>query len=112
MKNDTPFKWNLNLTTGLARGECFEYFVTGRGQGAEVTFGVFGLGIAESKAILATIQTRRVAAQIECDGEVRSICAPCARRLPNEGHHRSTFCSTFGNLLARVRRVQTCAGCG
>jgi hypothetical protein len=84
MKNDTPLRWNLKLTADLARGECAEYVVTGRGRGAEVALRVLGLSIAEGKAILATIQTRRLEAQIECHEEVRRFCARCARRLPNE----------------------------
>ena len=96
MDNDNPLKWKLKLTAELGRGECVEYDVTGWERGAEVTLGSLGLGLAEGKAILAEIQTRMVAAQIERQGEARRCCGRCGRRLPNKGHYRSTFRSAFG----------------
>ena len=66
MYNDNPLKWKLKLTAELGRGECVEYDVTGWERGAEVTLGSLGLSLAEGEAILAEIQTRMVAAQIEC----------------------------------------------
>src|ERR1019366_7899216 len=112
MENDKPLKWKLKLTAELERGECVEYDVTDWERGAEVTLGSLGLSIAEGKAILAEIQTRMVAAQIECHGESGRCCGRCARRLPNKGHYRSTFRSAFGNVPVRVRRVNACPGCG
>jgi Transposase len=112
MENDKPLKWKLKLTAELGRGECVEYDLTGWERGAEVTLGSLGLSLAEGKAILAEIQTRMVAAQIECHGEARRCCGRCGRRLPNKGHYRSTFRSAFGNVPVRVRRVKACSGCG
>ena len=112
MENGKPLKWKLKLTAELARGECVEYDVTGWERGEAVTLGSLGLSLAEGKAILAEIQTRIVAAQIECQGEARRCCSRCGRRLPNKGHYRSTFRSAFGNVPVRVRRVQACPGCG
>src|SRR5674476_1190280 len=102
----------LKLTADLRRGECVEYDVTGCERGLEVTLGSLGLSLVEGKAILAEIQTRMVAAQIECQGETRRCCGRCGRRLPNKGHYRSTFRSAFGNVPVRVRRVKACPGCG
>src|ERR1035437_10049501 len=112
MENDKPLKWKLKLTAELGRGECVEYDVTGWERGTEVALGSLGLSLAEGKAILAEIQTRIVAAQIECQGEARRSYSRCGWRLPNKGHYRSTFRSAFGNVPVRVRRVQTCPGCG
>src|SRR5674476_699266 len=81
MENDKPLKWKLKLTAELARGECVEYDVTGWERGEAVTLGSLGLSIAEGKAILAEIQTRMVAAQIECHGEARRCCGGCGRPL-------------------------------
>ena len=89
MENGKPLKWKLKLTAELARGECVEYDVTGWERGAEVTLGSLGLSLAEGKAILAEIQTRMVAAQIECHGEARRCCGRCGRRLPNKGKRQS-----------------------
>ena len=112
MDNNNPLKWKLKLTAELGRGECVEYDVTGWERGAEVTLGSLGLSLAEGEAILAEIQTRMVAAQIECQGEARRCCGRCGRRLSNKGHYRSTFRSAFGNVPVRVRRVKACSGCG
>src|ERR1035437_153369 len=112
MENDKPLKWKLKLTAELARGECVEYDVTGWERGAEVTLGSLGLSIAEGKAILAEIQTRMVAAQIECHGEARRCGARGGRRPPDKGPYRATCRSAFGNVPIDLRRVQTCPGCG
>ena len=77
-----------------------------------MTLGSLGLSLAEGEAILAEIQTRMVAAQIEGQGEARRCCGRCGRRLPNKGHYRSTFRSAFGNVPVRVRRVKACSGGG
>ena len=77
-----------------------------------MTLGSLGLSLAEGEAILAEIQTRMVAAQLECQGEARRCCGRCGPRLPNKGHYRSTFRSAFGNVPVQVRRVKACSGCG
>jgi hypothetical protein len=96
MENDEPLKWKLGLTAELARGECVEYDVTGWERAEEATLGSLGLSLAEGKAILAEIQTRMVAVQVEGHGEARRCCGRCGRRLPNKGHYRSTFRSVLG----------------
>ena len=98
MENDKPLKWKLKLPAELARGECVEYDVTGWERGAEVTLGSLGLSLAEGKAILVEIQTRMVAAQIECHGEARRCCGRCGRRPPNNRHYRSTSRPALGNV--------------
>src|ERR1035437_7775418 len=112
MENGKPLKWKLRLTAELAPGEGVEYDVTSWERAEEVTLGSLGLGLAEGKAILAEIQAHMVAAQIEGHGEARRCCGRCGRRVPNNGHYRSTFRSVFGNVPVRVRRVKACPGCG
>ena len=80
MANDNPLKWKLKLMAELVPGECVEYDVTEWKRGEEVTLGSLGLSLEEGKNILAEIQARIVAAQIERHGQAQQHCRK--RKIP------------------------------
>src|SRR4051812_17203176 len=41
-------------------------------------------------------------------GERRRCCVACGRLLASKGHYPATFCSLFGNVPVRVRRLLVC----
>ena len=50
----------------------------------------------------------RVPAQVAVVGECRRSCVACGRVLASKGHYGARFCSLFGDVPVRIRRLLVC----
>jgi AcrR family transcriptional regulator len=69
-----------------------------------------GLTLDEGKRLMAATQAEIVRAQACTMGERFRWCEPCGAKLLSKGYYPATFCSVFGDVGVRVRRLRAC-GC-
>src|SRR6187551_1193189 len=67
-----------------------------------------GLSLAEAKRLTAALQAQMVPAQVAASGACRRSCAACGRVLASKGYYGAKFCSLFGDVPVRVRRLLVC----
>src|SRR4051794_37438405 len=92
----------------LEPGVTTETEVTRIERSEEAGLADLGLRLDEAKQLTAALQAEMVSAQLAVVGERRRWCVTCGRPLASKGHYRATFCSLFGDVPVRVRRLLVC----
>src|SRR3954470_467400 len=68
-----------------------------------------GLSLAESKALLASVQHRIVGAQTKAWAEERRCCETCGRSRRRKGSYPLVFRTLFGDVRVASPRLQRCS---
>jgi hypothetical protein len=100
--------WRVKLVTELQAGETTEVEVARIERDEQVGLSGLGLRLAEAKQLTSALQAQIVPAQLTIAGEHGCTCAACGRRLASKGHYSAKFCSLFGDVPIRIRRLLTC----
>jgi hypothetical protein len=100
--------WRVKLVTELRAGETTEVEVARLERDEQAGLADLGLRLAEAKQLLVAIQVEIVPAQVTVAGEHRRTCVAFGGELASKGHYTATFCSLFGYVPVRIRRLLTC----
>jgi hypothetical protein len=100
--------WRVKLVAELRPGEVTETEVARIERDEQAGTAALGLRLAETKQLMAALQTQIVPAQVAVVGERGCCCVSCGRRLASKGHYPVTLRSLFGDVPVRVRRRLTC----
>ena len=106
--------WRVKLVAEFETGETTEVEVAHLERDEQAGLAGLGLRLGEAKRLTAAIQAEIVPAQVTIAGGDRRTCVACGRVLASKGHYNATFCSLFGDVPIRVRRLiaSSCQGTG
>src|SRR3954470_19262235 len=100
--------WRVKLVAELEPGVTTETEAACLQRNEEAGLADLGLRLDEAKQLTAALPGEMVSAQVAVAGERGRWCAACERPLASKGHYRATFCSLFGDVPVRVRRLLVC----
>jgi len=100
--------WRVKLVAELQPGVTTETEVACIERDEQAGLAELGLRLDEAKQLTAALQARIVPAQVAAAGERRCSCVACGRVLASKGHYGARFCSLFGDVPVRIRRLLVC----
>src|ERR1017187_6631466 len=101
-------KWTIKLVVEVVAGFPVEHELGTIVRAEEISPATVGLTIAESKALLASLQEQIVTTQVQRHGASIRSCLQCGRAFRTKGYYRSTLRSVFGKVGMRIRRFERC----
>jgi len=100
--------WRVKLVAELRPGVTAATELARIERDEQAGLAELGLRLAETKQLTAALQAQIVPAQVAVVGERRRSCVACGRVLASKGHYGARFCSLFGDVSVRVRRLLVC----
>jgi hypothetical protein len=102
--------WRVKLVAELEPGVVSETEVARIERNDFAVPETVGLTLDEGKRLMADTQAEIVRAQVSTMGERFRWCEHCGSKLRSKGYYPATFCSVFGDVGIRIRRLRAC-GC-
>jgi hypothetical protein len=102
-------EWRIKLEAKTGWGEVTEVEIATLSRRAmSATDEDIGLSLAESKAILASLQQAMVTAQIDEYVTCARVCRSCLKFLPIRDHRTRKLQTLFGTVVVSAPRIQVC----
>jgi len=104
----SKLRWRVKLVAERQPGVTTEIELAYIERDAQAGLADLGLSLAEAKQLTAALQAEIVPMQVAALGECPRACLACGRRLGSKGYSQVRFCSLFGDVPVRVRRLLVC----